>query len=66
MEIIFIDRGEEIKVDVSENSTIRTALEAAKILPSMVIVSFEGTILPHSTVLKNSITLIVTTISSGG
>jgi hypothetical protein len=32
----------------------------------MVIVSYEGTVLPHSTRLNQDIELLVTTISSGG
>jgi sulfur carrier protein ThiS len=32
----------------------------------MVIVSYEGTVLPHSTPIKQDVVLLVTTISSGG
>jgi hypothetical protein len=32
----------------------------------MVIVSFEGTVLPHATPLNAPVELLVTTISSGG
>jgi hypothetical protein len=32
----------------------------------MVIVSYDGTVLPHATPLNQSVNLLVTTISSGG
>ncbi len=66
MEIRFHGRDVEMTVDVDEGTTVRQALLKADVLPSMVIVSFEGTILPHGTPLQQSVELLVTTISSGG
>ena len=66
MEIRFHGTDVDTAVEVEEGATVRTALQAAGILPSMVIVSYEGTVLPHSTPLKQDVALLVTTISSGG
>ena len=66
MDIRFHGRDGEHLVEVEPGTTVRAALQAAGILPSMVIVSHEGTVLPHSTVLSTSVDLLVTTISSGG
>ena len=66
MEIRFHGTDVDACVEVEEGSTVRVALQAAGILPSMVIVSYEGTVLPHSTPLKQEVALLVTTISSGG
>jgi len=35
-------------------------------LPSTVVVSFENQVLPLSTIIKDDIELLVTTVSSGG
>ena len=66
MEIRFHGTDMDATVQVAEGTTVRIALQAAGILPSMVIVSYEGTVLPHSTPLKQDVALLVTTISSGG
>ena len=66
MEIRFHGTDVDATVQVDEGATVRTALQAAGILPSMVIVSHDGTVLPHSTPLKQDVALLVTTISSGG
>ena len=55
-----------VQSKVKEGDTVRTALQAAGVLPSMVIVSHDGTVLPHSTPLNQPVQLLVTTISSGG
>ena len=66
MEVHFHGKDVDIVVEVREGDTVRTALQAAGVLPSMVIVSHNGTVLPHSTPLNQSVQLLVTTISSGG
>ena len=66
MEVLFTDGEHEHTAEVSPGSSVREALLKAGLLPSMVIVSHEGTVLPHSTALNDNITLRVTTISSGG
>jgi len=66
MHITFHGRDHNCDIEVSEEITIRKALEMAGILPSTVVVSYEDRILPHSTVLRADIRLFVTTISSGG
>ena len=59
-------RDRNTTVQVEPGTTVRKALEQANVLPSMVIVSYEGTVLPHSTPLQQEVELLVTTISSGG
>jgi len=66
MEVRFHGRDVEISSSFATGTTVREALLASNILPSMVIVSYEGTVLPHSTRLNQDIELLVTTISSGG
>ncbi len=66
MHITFHGRDHNCTVEVENGQTIRQTLEAAGILPSTVVVSFDDRILPHSTVLKSDINLLVTTVSSGG
>jgi sulfur carrier protein ThiS len=66
MEIHFHGTDIDAMIEVDAGTTVRTALQTAGILPSMVIVSYEGTVLPHSTPLNQSVSLLVTTISSGG
>jgi len=66
MEVRFHGKDVDATVDVETGCTVRKALEQANILPSMVIVSYEGTVLPHSTPLQKNVELLVTTISSGG
>jgi sulfur carrier protein ThiS len=66
MEVHFEERDGEHIVEVKKGTTVREALLEAGLLPSMVIVSFQGMVLPHSTQLTDSVKLLVTTISSGG
>ena len=66
MHITFHGRDHNCTIEIDEVQTIRQALESAGILPSTVIVSFEERILPHSTILQADVTLLVTTVSSGG
>ncbi|MBA4734785.1 MAG: hypothetical protein H2065_02205 [Candidatus Poseidoniales archaeon] len=66
MHITFHGRDHNCTIEIDEGQTIRQALESAGILPSTVIVSFDERILPHSTILQADVTLLVTTVSSGG
>jgi sulfur carrier protein ThiS len=66
MDIRFHGREGEHTVTVEPGTTVREALQGTPWLPSMVIVSFEGTVLPHATPLNAPVELLVTTISSGG
>ena len=66
MEIHFKGRDYDVKVDIDVGQTVRQALTEAEILPSTVIVSHDGTIVPHATVLSQSVEFLVITISSGG
>ena len=66
MKIHFHGTDIDAVVEVEQGTTVRMALQAAGILPSMVIVSYDGTVLPHATPLNQAVNLLVTTISSGG
>jgi sulfur carrier protein ThiS len=66
MEVRFHGRDVDTTVEVEEGTSVREALQRAGVLPSMVIVSYEGTVLPHATPIQQSVELLVTTISSGG
>ncbi|MCH1540056.1 MAG: hypothetical protein P8Q40_03340 [Candidatus Poseidonia sp.] len=66
MEIHLHGRDVDVVVEVEQGATVRETLQAANLLPSMVIVSHEGTVLPHATRLQQNLELLVTTISSGG
>jgi len=66
MEIHLKGRDYDVKVEFDTEQTVRQALLEAGIHPSTVIVSYDGTILPHATVLSQSVQLLVITISSGG
>ena len=66
MHITFHGRDHNCTIEIVQGQTIRQALESAGILPSTVIVSVEERILPHSTILQADVTLLVTTVSSGG
>lgn len=66
MQVHLNGRDHDLKLEVEAGQTVRQVLTKANILPSTVIVSFEGTILPHATVLSSDVTLLVTTVSSGG
>ena len=66
MQVHLNGRDHDLKIEVEPGQTVRQVLAEANILPSTVIVSFEGTILPHSTILSSDVILLVTTVSSGG
>jgi len=66
MQVQLNGRDHDLKLEVEPGQTVRKILTEANILPSTVIVSFEGTILPHSTILSGDVALLVTTVSSGG
>ena len=66
MNVRFHGRDVDTTVEVEPGTTVRKALEQANVLPSMVIVSYQGTVLPHATPLQQDVELLVTTISSGG
>ena len=66
MKVHFHGRDVDAVVEVESGSTVREALSQAGILPSMVIVSHDDTVLPHATALHADVALLVTTISSGG
>ncbi|MAF93981.1 hypothetical protein CMO85_04890 [Candidatus Woesearchaeota archaeon] len=66
MNVRFHGRDVDTTVEVESGTTVRKALEQANVLPSMVIVSYQGTVLPHATPLQQDVELLVTTISSGG
>ena len=66
MQVHLNGRDHDLKIEVEPGQTVRQVLTEANILPSTVIVSFEGTILPHSTILSSDVVLLVTTVSSGG
>ncbi len=66
MHITFHGRDHNCTIEVDAGVSIRQTLEAAGILPSTVVVSFEDRVLPHSTILNADVKLLVTTVSSGG
>jgi sulfur carrier protein ThiS len=66
MDVRFHGREGDHTVSVEQGTTVRQALQQTPWMPSMVIVSFEGTVLPHATPLMAPVELLVTTISSGG
>ena len=66
MDVHFHGREGEKVVSVEPGASVREALQLTEWLPSMVIVSYGGTVLPHSTPLASPVSLLVTTISSGG
>ena len=66
MQIRFYGRDYDTTLNFENEIKLRDALVESKILPSTVVVSFEEQILPLSTIIKNDIELLVTTVSSGG
>ena len=66
MQIRFYGRDHEEKVEFENQIKLRDALVNCGILPSTVIVSFDDQILPLSTIIREEIELMVTTVSSGG
>ncbi len=66
MQIRFYGRDYDTTFDFKHEIKLRDALVKSNILPSTVVVSFENQILPLSTIIKDDIELLVTTVSSGG
>ena len=66
MQVTLLSNGDKISVELDNGSTVRQVLDLAKIHPSTVIVSYEDTVLPHSTILNDDIKLDITIVSSGG
>tara|TARA_B100000945_G_scaffold254191_1_gene211290 strand:+ start:98 stop:298 length:201 start_codon:yes stop_codon:yes gene_type:complete len=66
MQIRFYGRDHDKNLDFQGEIKLREALIECGILPSTVVVSFDDQILPLSTIIKNDIELLVTTVSSGG
>ena len=66
MQVTLLSNGDEISVELDNGSTVRQVLDLAKIHPSTVIVSYEDTVLPHSTILNDDIKLDITIVSSSG
>jgi len=66
MQIRFHGRDYDATMTFENEIKLRDALLECKILPSTVVVSFNQQILPLTTIIKNDIQLLVTTVSSGG
>lgn len=66
MLIEFFGRDHNGDFESDQEITIRQALVKCNILPSTVIVNYQGNILPLSTVITSDIKLEVITVSSGG
>ena len=66
MQVTLLSNGDEISVELDNGSTVRQVLDLAKIHPSTVIVKYEDTVLPHSTILNDDIKLDITIVISGG
>ena len=66
MQIRFYGRDYDKNLEFHGEIKLREALIECGILPSTVVVSFDDQILPLSTIIKNDIELLVTTVSSGG
>jgi|TARA_B100000767_G_scaffold266430_1_gene283760 sulfur carrier protein ThiS len=66
MQVHFHGRDHNLSIQCEEGTSLRTALATARILASTVIVSHEGVVLPHATLLTSDVKLLVTTVSSGG
>jgi len=66
MQIRFYGRDYDKNLEFQGEIKLRKALIECGILPSTVVVSFDDQILPLSTIIKNDIELLVTTVSSGG
>ena len=66
VQVTLISGKDEKTFELQQGSTVRQVLDLANIHPSTVIVSYEDTVLPHSTTLKSDIRLEITIVSSGG
>jgi sulfur carrier protein ThiS len=62
----FVGDGGEHELTMAEGATIREALLAVNLLPSLHIVSHDQQVLPMTTALQGDVTLEVTRIASGG
>ena len=66
MRITFQGSGYDETIESETPITIRKALAKANIPESMVVVSYQDNILPHSTQLEDDLVLLVTSVASGG
>ena len=66
MRITFQGSGYDETIESETPITIRQALATANIPESMVVVSYQDNILPHSTLLEDDLVLLVTSVASGG
>lgn len=66
MRIRFEGSGYDAEIEENKPISIRDALRKAKIPESMVVVSFDDNILPHSTIIEGDLVLLVTSVASGG
>ena len=66
MRITFQGSGYDETIESETPITIRQALAKANIPDSMVVVSYQDNILPHSTQLDGDLVLLVTSVASGG
>lgn len=66
MLVRLVGDGGKHELMLVEGATIREALLAADLLPSLHIVSHDEQVLPMTTALKGDVTLEVTRIASGG
>ena len=66
MQVRFHGRDHNMEIECDEGTSVREALAAAGVLASTVIVSHDGVVLPHATLLNADVALLVTTVSSGG
>lgn len=64
--IRLVGDGGEHELTMAEGATVREALLAANLLPSLHIVSHDQQVLPMTTALQGDVTLEVTRIASGG
>ena len=55
-----------LEVDVKQGASIQQILDAAGVLPSTVLVTYDGRILPSSTKINESVNLDTIIVSSGG
>jgi len=66
MKVALKGHGHDHLIDLEAGSTVKQALIEVGIHPSTVIVSYENTVLPHTTILNADVSLDLTIVSSGG
>ena len=66
MQAPFTGRDHNLTVECESGTTVRSARAEAGILASTVSVSHEGVVVPQATKLTSDISLLGTTVSSGG